>query len=565
MARVVSFLSILAVLAVMFVLFSCSLSPSPSATNEGSGGSVADKTPPSVTITFPTDGQVLYDNNITVSGTASDVGSGVKEVWLSVNGGGYGKVNGTTSWSTNVTVNYGSNTIRVYAVDNSGNVSTTNTVSFVVGDTNKPSVSITTPMNGQVLYDNNITVSGTASDVGSGVKEVWLSVNGGGFGLVNGTTNWSTNVTVNYGSNTIRVYAVDNSNNVSTTNTVSVFRDYVVFVSTGGSDANTGGISDPFRSINVAMSHISTNITDLSVTVEVRVGSGVYTPGSGLSSSGSGFVINRPNVIISGGWDSSFSSVVDKSELDGNNSLYHIVMITNVTNVRLENLVIRGGNANDVTFPNNSGGGIYVSNASYLAIESNVVISNNYADSFGGGVYLWSSPNNTISGSVYGNSANYGGGVYLDNSTNITISGSVYSNSATWGGGGIFLWVSTNNTISGSVYGNSATWGGGGGLYLDNSPNNTISGDVYGNSSADNGGGVFLYDSTSNTISGSVYGNSANYGGGVYLDYSDYFTNTGWITNNTAGFAGGGVYTNGSHPNSYFGNISNNSPDDIAP
>jgi hypothetical protein len=43
----------------------------------------------------------------------------VKEVWLSVNGGGFGKVNGTTSWSTNVTVNYGSNTIRVYAVDNS--------------------------------------------------------------------------------------------------------------------------------------------------------------------------------------------------------------------------------------------------------------------------------------------------------------------------------------------------------------------------------------------------------------------------------------------------------------
>jgi hypothetical protein len=94
------------------------------------------------------------------------------------------------------------------------------------------------------------------------------------------------------------------------------------------------------------MNYISTNITNLDVTVEVMVGSGVYTPGNGLSSSGSGFVINRHNIVISGGWNSDFSSVVGKSELDGNNSLYHVVMITNVTNVRLENLVIRGGKAN---------------------------------------------------------------------------------------------------------------------------------------------------------------------------------------------------------------------------
>jgi len=99
--RVLSFLMVLVVLSVLVFFFSCSLSPSPKATNEvtneGSGGSVADTTPPSVTIAFPTNGQVLYDNNITVNGTASDEGSGVKEVWLSVNGGGYGKVNGTTS------------------------------------------------------------------------------------------------------------------------------------------------------------------------------------------------------------------------------------------------------------------------------------------------------------------------------------------------------------------------------------------------------------------------------------------------------------------------------------
>jgi hypothetical protein len=129
--KVLSFLMVLAVLSVLFFFFSCSLSPrlTKVPTNEGN---IADTTPPSVTITFPTNGQILFTNEITITGTASDEGSGVKEVWLSVNGGGFGLVNGTTSWSTNVTVNYGSNTIRVYAVDNSNNVSVTNSVSFVV-------------------------------------------------------------------------------------------------------------------------------------------------------------------------------------------------------------------------------------------------------------------------------------------------------------------------------------------------------------------------------------------------------------------------------------------------
>jgi len=524
---------------------------------------VGDTNKPSVSITTPTDGQVFYDTNITVSitviGTASDVGSGVKEVWLSVNGGVYGKVNGTTSWSTNVTVNYGSNTIRVYAVDNLNNVSTTNTVSFVVVvDTNKPSVSITTPTNGQVLYDNRITVSWTASDEGSGVKEVWLSVNGNSFGLLSGITSWS--IWLNYGSNTISVYAVDNSGNVSTTNTVSVFRDYVVFVSTNGSDANSGGISDPFRSINVAMGHISANITDLSVTVTVKVGAGVYTRGNGLSSSGSGFVINRPNVIISGGWNSDFSSVVGKSELDGNYSLRHVVMITNVTNVRLENLVIRGGNANG-SYPDDGGGGIYVSKVSYLVIESNVVIRNNLATYDGGGVKLANSTNTTISGSVYSNSATNGGGVKLANSTNTTIIGSVYGNSATYGGG-LLLYNSQNTTISGSVYNNSANQHGGG-LYLSISPNTTISGSVYSNRASWNGGGLYLDCSPNTTISGSVYSNRAYLGGGLFLYSSDYFTNTGWITNNAAVSSGGGVYTNVSHPNSYFGYVINNTPNNF--
>jgi len=332
-----------------------------------------------------------------------------------------------------------------------------------------------------------------------------------------------------------------------------------IYVSRNGNDANDGlSTSTPVRNLVRAM-EVANNI-DSASNVLIKVGSGVYTNGDGLSTN-VGLVVNRPNVIISGGWDSDFTTNTNVSGLDGNNSLYHIIEISGVTNVRLENLVIRGGNANGNNSDDKIGGGIYVSNVSYLVIESSVVIKNNSANS-GGGLYLVDSIYNTISGSVYGNSANSGGGVYLYNSTDNTISGSVYSNSAANYGGGVCLENSTYNTISGDICNNSATYYGGG-VYLLVSPNTTISGSVYSNSAINWGGGVYLSGSSNTTISGSVYGNSANSGGGLYLDNSDYFTNTGWITNNTAGSDGGGVYRSGSYPNSYFTNVISNFVDGI--
>jgi len=281
-----------------------------------------------------------------------------------------------------------------------------------------------------------------------------------------------------------------------------------IYVSTTGNDANDGlSPSKPVRTLVKAVR--VANTIDKAVNVVIKVSGGLYTPGNGLSNANVGLVINRPNVIISGGWNSDFTSVIGKSEFDGNNSLYHIIKIENVTNVILKNLVIRGGNANGSN-PDDGGGGVYVNNVRYLTIESNVIISDN--------------------------SANFGGGLLLYVSANNAISANVYSNSAVYNGGGLYLIYSTNNTVNSSVYNNSASaWGG----------------------------GVFLDSSTSNTISGSVYGNTANYGGGVYLYNSDYFTNTGWITNNHANVSGGGVYTNDLHPNSYFGDVSGNSPNNF--
>ncbi len=457
-------------------------------------------------------------------------------------------------------------------------------------DTTPPTVVIVSPTNGQILYDANVTVTGTASDVGSGVKEVWLSLDGGSYGKVNGTTSWNTNLmALSYGTHTISVYAVDNSNNVSTTNSVTFYLfSGNIYVSESGNDTNSGlKETTPIRSLTRAM-EIARSI-DVRTNVVIKVTVGIYSNSDGLSNANTGFVIDRHNIEISGGWDTGFSSMVGKSEFDGNNSLYHIIKINNVTNVVLRNLVIRGGKANG-TSPDDNGGGIYANKVYNLLIDNSVTISNNSANSYGGGIYLHYSSNSTISASISSNTADYGGGggVYLEYSTSNTISASVYWNSAIWGGG-VYLSSSTSNTISGSVYGNSAfydgggvyltnshnniiisnsvygnraSYGRGGGVYLEYSTNNTISASVYWNSAAW-GGGVYLRSSTSNTISGSVYSNSASYGGGVYLRSSDYFTNIGWISNNTAGNTGGGVYTNVDHPNSYFGNVTNNSPNNF--
>ena len=90
-----------------------------------------DKTKPSLSIVSPSAGQRWTDGTIAVKGTADD-DTGVKNVFYSLNGDPW--ISATTSsnwkdWSGVLTMKPGNNTLRAYAVDTSGNLSTTNTVS----------------------------------------------------------------------------------------------------------------------------------------------------------------------------------------------------------------------------------------------------------------------------------------------------------------------------------------------------------------------------------------------------------------------------------------------------
>lgn len=89
---------------------------------------VADATPPILNIVSPTSGQRLSNAVFMISGTASD-DVGVSNVWYQINGGEWTSAGGTTNWMATVTLTSGTNTIRAYAVDTSGNVSATQSVS----------------------------------------------------------------------------------------------------------------------------------------------------------------------------------------------------------------------------------------------------------------------------------------------------------------------------------------------------------------------------------------------------------------------------------------------------
>ena len=122
---------------------------------------VADTTPPTITIASPVDGYLTNQTSVTVSGTASDVGTGVASV--TANG-----VACTLTGSDYSCVNVpllaeGANVLTVTAADNAGNVATAGVT--VTRDTQAPVVSIVAPLEGTLTTQTEVTVAWTVDGV----------------------------------------------------------------------------------------------------------------------------------------------------------------------------------------------------------------------------------------------------------------------------------------------------------------------------------------------------------------------------------------------------------------
>ena len=265
-----------------------------------------DVTGPIISITNPIKTGEKWSNAVfCVSGTAKD-NVGVSSVWCQLNNSGWNlasTTNSWTNWTYCVTLTPGTNTVRTYAVDTSGNNSPTNsgalvyvlstiltvrtngeggitpgynnvtlqigniysmtakpdkgfgfvnwtdglgnvitngaTLKFIMAsnltfvanfvDITKPTLSITNPIKSGEKWSNAVfTVSGKAGD-NVAVSNVLVSLNGGSWTsatLFNHGSNWTEQVTLIPGTNTIAACAVDPSGNSSLINTVKL--DYIL-------------------------------------------------------------------------------------------------------------------------------------------------------------------------------------------------------------------------------------------------------------------------------------------------------------------------------------------------
>ncbi|MGD2205849.1 MAG: right-handed parallel beta-helix repeat-containing protein, partial [Anaerolineae bacterium] len=295
----------------------------------------------------------------------------------------------------------------------------------------------------------------------------------------------------------------------------------------------------------------------------IKVASGEYTEINNHGSLAQVVYIDK-SIIIRGGYTApDFSEPPDPqanpTTLDakeGGRALY----ITGSASPVVEGLRLTGGDANALgggPFGRDAGGGVYISTAT-ATLRDNQVLSNT-AEWYGGGVYVHSSLDVTLSeNEISHNTTHHGGGggsgLYLSES-NVTLSDNTISNNTATGsgivyGGGLYLSYSTANLSSNTISGNTATWSlydsYGGGVYVTGS-DATFDGDTISGNHARSGGGLYLDESDTTVNDSTVLDNEAgDHGGGLYVFGGDVTVSHNTISGNHALKRGGGLYLSGS-------------------
>jgi hypothetical protein len=174
-----------------------------------------DSTSPIIYISVPTEGEVFYTDQITVSGTADD-DEALGRVEGKLNTGQWQLAQGTDSWSIDLMLAEGQNTIYAKAIDASDNEATdvVNVTYNSSGSLDEipPWIKISSPLESQVFETGTITVKGNATD-NAALSRVDVKVNDGVWKLTEGTESWSVELTFVEGNNRIIARATDSSGN----------------------------------------------------------------------------------------------------------------------------------------------------------------------------------------------------------------------------------------------------------------------------------------------------------------------------------------------------------------
>ncbi|MBI2847864.1 MAG: Ig-like domain-containing protein, partial [Chloroflexi bacterium] len=202
-----------------------------------------DTTPPSVAINTPVSGSIVNKALATISGKVND--PAVTTAQLILNGVPRSIPVVSGSFSQDVTLSPGANSIQVVATDTAGNASTTASVGVTL-DTTKPELSITAPANNLLTKSASQLVSGTVFDPSIATAD--LRINGTSQTIsIAPDGSFSKMVTLGNGANTIEVRATDAGSNTGTSGMFNVTIDTV-------SPNIVIGLTDPTDSIIITVS-----------------------------------------------------------------------------------------------------------------------------------------------------------------------------------------------------------------------------------------------------------------------------------------------------------------------
>jgi hypothetical protein len=214
------------------------------------------------------------------------------------------------------------------------------------------------------------------------------------------------------------------------------------YVSTSGDDSNDClSTTTECASINGVLGKAGFVAGDT-----IKVAGGTYT------GSVTEVILINKDAILSGGWNSSFTSQAEETIIDGDDAIRGIT-VSNGISADIERFTVEKGSSF-------LGAGIL--NNGTLVLRTSVVRLN--SGTFGGGIYINDSKTTTIIDSnVRGNVAQDEGGGIRNSGTLHVINSTIHNNQAfSEEGGGIFNgWGDTTTIDNSTIHGNSANNGGG--------------------------------------------------------------------------------------------------------
>jgi hypothetical protein len=198
---------------------------------------------------------------------------------------------------------------------------------------------------------------------------------------------------------------------------------------------------------------------------------------------------------------------------DQNDNSYHVVI--GADGAILDGFTITGGYADAIGI-DGEGSGIYCYDTSPTI--NNCLITGNYAEWYGGGIYCWglsasAPPSPTINNCKITNnktgSTGGGGGMLLFTSSPIVTNCFFSDNDANYGGG-LYHCCGSKPILTNCVFSGNTANSDGGGMYSSGAKATLIN-CTFSKNEANNGGGVYKYESSNSTMTNCIFwGNTAN-------------------------------------------------------